>query len=96
MSGSVARCVYRCFFALLQRDTRIFHKFGSGVILRASRLGQAPLPPLPPGVAPMPSGAGEAAPMAAALPNESQAAERIARMPALSESVEELLIPGAR
>ena len=67
-----------CFFVLLrhwlrvdgvlmrQRDTRLFHKFGSAYVVRAQRMAQMALPPLPPVPAQPTEAAGAAAPWAGA------------------------------
>ena len=86
-------------------DTRIFHKFGSTNVLRARRLAEAPLQPLrkpeplpekfdarPRFDAPAPWAGNMPQPGSASVPNENQAAERLARMPPKSESIEELFM----
>ena len=89
-----------CFLALLrhtlrvdgklvqQREVRIFHKFGSPVIIRSHRLASKPLPPLPrpsPGAPPMPP-----PPFLRRL-DETSIAEMLASAPA-TESVEEVVL----
>jgi len=97
------RVMPSCFFILLRHalrvdgllirhhDTRIFHKFGTPHVLRACRLAEAPLAPLP---KPHPTGAPDApnAIPRASLPNENQAAEKLAMIPPKRESIEELLL----
>jgi type 2A phosphatase activator TIP41 len=111
------RVMPSCFFVLLrhslrvdgllirQHDTRLFHKFGTPHLLRARRLGEASLEPIPkvklsdapdPPNAARPNAAPWAATMAplgsALLPDEQKAAERLAMLPPVSESVDELLL----
>mmetsp|Transcript_62459 Transcript_62459/g.103906 ORF Transcript_62459/g.103906 Transcript_62459/m.103906 type:complete len:323 (+) Transcript_62459:95-1063(+) len=98
------RIMPQCFFILMrhwlrvdgvlirQRDTRVFHKFGENRIIRAQRLSEAALPPLPPLMAPFPSGADELPPppLAGTIPTEEQAAECLAALPPRMQLIEEL------
>eukprot|EP00967_Tisochrysis_lutea_P069544 scaffold91459_cov31-Tisochrysis_lutea.AAC.1 len=96
-----------CFFILLRHflrvdgvfirthDTRIFHKFGTDAVIRATRLAQAPLPPLPSVAAaatpsPGPPRGSPLSTCATALPNEAEAAQRLAAIPSVCEAVEEI------
>ena len=101
------RVMPSCFLVLLRHalrvdgvlirhyDTRYFHKFGTPHLLRDRRLAEAPLAPLrKPGnpedaasfTAPAP------ALSSASVPDERQAAEKLALLPPKSESIEELLL----
>lgn len=92
------RVMPTCFLVLLRHalrvdgvlirhyDTRIFHKFGTSIVLRDRRLGEAPLVPLRAGDEPDVLG------RSASMPNEQEAAEKLAMRPPKSEIIEELLL----
>ena len=100
----------QCFLVLLRHalrvdgvvlrhhDTRIFHKFGTNCVLRARRLAEASLEPLPDPKSPSKLDSISAAapwampPNLASLTDEHKAAEKLAMLPPKSESIEELLL----
>ena len=98
------RVMPSCFLVLLRHalrvdgvlvrhhDTRYFHKFGTPFVLRDRRLAEAPLAPLR---GPQVLGHPEDAPPArvlcsASVPDERQAAEKLALVKPKRESIEEL------
>lgn len=82
-------------------DTRLFHKFGAAHVLRDRRLAEARLQPLPKldrpprdiladGESTLPTCPPRS--WAPSVPDEQQAAEKLAMVPAESEGIEELLL----